>query len=205
MPLLRHSFVLQLARKPTSGRTTFQGADHRGDTRERPLDIRVIAATLLTEAQARRGHRIRSDLYLHLNVFPILCLPLREWEEDIPLLAAHLLRIACRRLIRKEPILTKGVVRQLQSYDWPGNVRALHKVMKRAAIVSQDRKLVIELPGRAPLATHKSFRTEAQMQAFALDDLIAAPREASGRVSAPPAQPNCWVSGRPPSIRGCGK
>ena len=156
-----------------------------GDTRERPLDIRVIAATSLTEAQARRGHRIRSDLYLHLNVFPISCLPLRERQEDIPLLAAHLLRIACRRLNRKEPILTEGVVRQLQSYDWPGNVRELHNVMERAAIVSQDRKLVIELSGLTPPATHASFRTEAQMQAYARDNLIAALREASGRVSGP--------------------
>ena len=104
-------------------------------------------------------------MYLFLNVFPIACQPLRDRQEDIPLLAAHLLKIACRRLNRPEPVLTEGVVQQLQSYDWPGNVRELHNVMERAAIVSQDRKLVVELGGVGPLAeTGRSFRTEAQMQ-----------------------------------------
>lgn len=157
-----------------------------GDTRERPLDIRVIAATSLTEAQARKANGIRDDLYHFLNVFPIGCLPLRERQEDIPVLAAHLLKIACRRLNRPEPVLTEGVVRQLQSYDWPGNVRELHNVMERAAIVSQDRRLVIEHSGQGPAQSpHTGFRTEAQMQELARENLIAALRETAGRISGP--------------------
>ena len=157
-----------------------------GDTREKPLDIRVIAATSLTDAQARRGNRLRDDLYLFLNVFPISCQPLRDRQEDIPVLATHLLRIACRRLNRREPVLTEGVVRQLQSYDWPGNVRELHNVMERAAIVSQDRKLVIELSGSAASqAKNPGFMTEEQMQQMARENLIAALRETAGRISGP--------------------
>jgi DNA-binding NtrC family response regulator len=157
-----------------------------GDTREKPLDIRVIASTTLSDKQARRSHRIREDLYLFLNVFPITCQPLRDRQEDIPLLAAHLLKIACRRLNRPEPVLTEGVVQQLQSYDWPGNVRELHNVMERAAIVSQDRKLVVELGGVGPLAeTGRSFRTEAQMQDLVRVNLIAALRETRGRIAGP--------------------
>ena len=51
----------------------------------------------------------------------------------------------CMNLNRPIPVITERVVRQLQAYDWPGNVRELHNVMERAAIVSQDSKLVVEL------------------------------------------------------------
>ncbi|WP_439523322.1 sigma 54-interacting transcriptional regulator [Marivita sp.] len=157
-----------------------------GDTREKPLDIRVIASTSLSETQIRRTQRIREDLYLFLNVFPITCQPLRDRPEDIPLLAAHLLKAACRRLNRPEPILTERVVQQLQSYEWPGNVRELNNVMERAAIVSQDRKLVLELATPASsISTSGSFRTEAQMQDMLRNNLIAALRETHGRISGP--------------------
>lgn len=157
-----------------------------GDTREKPLDIRVIASTALSETKASRSRRIREDLYLFLNVFPITCQPLRDRQEDVPLLASHLLKLACRRLNRPEPVLTEGVVAQLQSYDWPGNVRELHNVMERAAIVSRDRKLVIELSGSVlSQSQSSSFRTEAQMQQLARDNLIAALRETGGRISGP--------------------
>lgn len=157
-----------------------------GDTREKPLDIRVIASTALSETKASRSRRIREDLYLFLNVFPITCQPLRDRQEDVPLLASHLLKLACRRLNRPEPLLTEGVVTQLQSYDWPGNVRELHNVMERAAIVSRDRKLVIEMSGSTlSQSQNSSFRTEAQMQQLARDNLIAALRETGGRISGP--------------------
>ena len=158
-----------------------------GDTREKPLDIRVIAATSLAEETVRRTGRIREDLFLFLNVFPINCLPLRDRREDIPLLAAHLLKIACRRLNRPVPVITERVMQQMQAYDWPGNVRELHNAMERAAIVSQDRKLVIELSGTtqdAPVPGTR-FHTEARMQEMIRDNIIAALREAGGRVSGP--------------------
>ncbi|MBJ3763732.1 sigma 54-interacting transcriptional regulator [Maribius pontilimi] len=155
-----------------------------GDTREKPVDIRVIASTSLTDAQARRGHRIRDDLYLFLNVFPITCVPLRERPEDIPLLADHLLKIVCRRLNRPVRVLTERVVLQLQAYDWPGNLRELHNVMERAAIVSRDTKLVIELGETASsLQAHTAFLTEAQMQELSRRNLVAVLRETGGRVS----------------------
>lgn len=155
-----------------------------GDTREKPLDIRVIAATSLSAEVVRKSGRIREDLHLFLNVFPITCLPLRERPDDIPPLAAHLLRLACRRLNRPEPVLTEGVVSQLRAYDWPGNVRELNNVMERAAIVSQNRKLVVELARTvADQPGHTGVRTEAQMQELARANLIAALRETNGRVS----------------------
>ncbi|MBE1297730.1 sigma 54-interacting transcriptional regulator [Phycobacter azelaicus] len=156
-----------------------------GDTREKPLDIRVIAATSLSEDAVRRTGRIREDLHLFLNVFPITCPALRERPEDVPLLASHLLKIACRRLNRQVPVITERAVRQMQAYDWPGNVRELRNVMERAAIVSRDGKLVLELSAGAPEAPQGrgSFVTEAQMQEMVRNNIIAALRETEGRVS----------------------
>ncbi len=158
-----------------------------GDTREKPLDIRVIAATTQAPTDTRTGNRIREDLYLFLNVFPISCMPLRDRLEDIPLLAAHLLKLACRRHGRPVPVLTERVVQQMQAYHWPGNVRELHNVIERAAIVSRDRKLVLELGGGGQVAspTNATVRTEAEMQDMMRRNIIAALRETGGKVSGP--------------------
>ncbi len=155
-----------------------------GDTREKPIDIRVIAATALTEAQARRADRIREDLFLFLSVFPITCPPLRDRPEDIAPLSLHLLKIACRRLNRPVPKLTEHGVQKLLGYNWPGNVRELHNVMERAAIVSQDAKMVIELAGQTfETASNPTVRTEAQMQDLIRENLVSALRETRGQVS----------------------
>lgn len=158
-----------------------------GDTREKPLDIRVIAATTHAPTDSRSGNRIREDLYLFLNVFPISCMPLRDRLEDIPLLAGHLLKLACRRHGRPVPVLTERVVQQMQAYHWPGNVRELHNVIERAAIVSRDRKLVLELGGGGQVASpaNATVRTEAEMQDMMRRNILAALRETGGRVSGP--------------------
>ncbi|MCV6598052.1 MAG: sigma 54-interacting transcriptional regulator [Mangrovicoccus sp.] len=158
-----------------------------GDTREKPLDIRVIAATTLSHQRPSASSKLRENLYLFLNVFPIACLPLRERPEDIPPLATHLLKLACRRLNRPVPVITEGVVRQMQAYDWPGNVRELRNVIERAAIVSKDRKLALELSGDAPLdpPTGETVRTEAEMQSLLRKNIVNSLREAAGQVSGP--------------------
>ncbi|ETX30418.1 sigma 54-interacting transcriptional regulator [Roseivivax isoporae] len=156
-----------------------------GDTRAKTLDIRVIAATTLTPEQALKSGRVREDLLLFLNVFPIACAPLRERPEDIPALAAQLLRIACRRLNRPVPVITEGTMRRMMDYDWPGNVRELRNVIDRAAIVSKGRKLILELgeaQRAAPAAPH-AVRTEAEMQRMVRDNIVACLRETGGVVS----------------------
>ena len=157
-----------------------------GDTRSKSLDIRVIAATTMTPEQAQKSGRIREDLLLYLNVFPITCQPLRERREDIPLLATHLLRITCRRLNRPVPVITEGTMARMSAYDWPGNVRELRNVIERAAIVSRSRKLVLELGGpEAGPANPKGtpVRTEAEMQQLMRENIVRALQETAGRVA----------------------
>ena len=156
-----------------------------GDTRSRSLDVRVIASsTRNLEAEVAAG-RLREDLYLLLNVFPIHCHPLREKREDIPALATHLLGIASKRMNRRPPIITQHVMQRLIDYPWPGNVRELRNVIDRAAIVSGEGKLVVDL-GEKPQPSSKTparIPTEADLRDQMRQALVTCLREAGGRVS----------------------
>ena len=116
-----------------------------GEEKTRNIDVRVIAATnrdLKTDVDAQR---FREDLFFRLNVFPIAAVPLRKRVQDIPLLAQHFIQVLCGKLNRPEPRLTQANVRQLQAYDWKGNVRELQNVIERALIVSKGSRLQFDL------------------------------------------------------------
>jgi DNA-binding NtrC family response regulator len=156
-----------------------------GDTRSKSVDLRVIAASTRPPEKLQSSGRMREDLFLYLNLFPIPCAPLRDRPEDIPLLASHLLQIACRRLNRKAPVITEGTMQRMLGYSWPGNVRELRNVIERAAIVSKGPKLELEI-GQADTSRQRQtpgVKTDAEMQHLIRDNIIACLRETRGRVS----------------------
>ena len=156
-----------------------------GDTREKHHDIRVIASMAVPPEKALKTGRLREDLLLFLNVFPISCAPLRDRVEDVPMLAAHFLALACGRLNRPIPVITEGTIRRLKAYDWPGNVRELHNVIERAAIVTKGRKLLLEIGSSKPQSEPQrlAVRTEAEMKQLIRNNIVASMRETNGRVS----------------------
>jgi transcriptional regulator with GAF, ATPase, and Fis domain len=109
-----------------------------GEERTRTVDVRIIAATNRELPKEVDAGRFRQDLYYRLNVFPIRVAPLRERKEDIPLLAAHLLEKAARKLKLPPARLTQAHIAQFEAYDWPGNVRELQNALERALIVAQN-------------------------------------------------------------------
>jgi len=163
-----------------------QGAVTRlGDNRMRQLDLRVIASTSCNLEREVQAGRIRQDLYLFLNVFPIPCPPLRARAQDIPPLVAHLLKIACKRLGRREPLVTEGTMRKLQEYDWPGNVRELANVIERGAIVSLAGKLMVDFHNPViPVSTNASaLLKDSDFEQLRIANIIACMKAAEGRVS----------------------
>ena len=159
-----------------------------GDLRARPLDIRVIAALIRPPEVEIAAGRLREDLALFLNVFPIQCSPLRDRPEDIPALADHLLGLACKRMNRPCPVISTRTMQRLLAYDWPGNVRELGNVIERAVILSTGHsKLVLDMGEDAqPAATPgRAVLTDAQMRTLARDNVLNAMREAGGKVSGP--------------------
>ena len=105
------------------------------------VDVRIIAATNRNlEEEVNRG-RFRSDLWYRLNVFPITMPPLREHEDDIPLLVEHYIEKISRRLGKTINTVPINVMNTIRNYHWPGNVRELENVLERAVINSSGPKL----------------------------------------------------------------
>ncbi|MEJ2168878.1 MAG: sigma 54-interacting transcriptional regulator [Desulfobacterales bacterium] len=112
-----------------------------GSSRTVKVDVRVIAATNRDlEAEVRQG-RFREDLFYRLNVFPITVPPLRDRTEDIPLLADFFVKKASKRMDKSIELIPEGVMKKLQAYPWPGNIRELENVIERAVINSSGPKL----------------------------------------------------------------
>ena len=156
-----------------------------GETRKREINVRVIASTSKNLEREVQAGRFRQDLFFHLSVFPIHCTPLRDRPDDIPPLVTHLLKVACKRLNRKLPVISERTIRTLQNYDWPGNVRELANVVERGAIVSTGGKLKVEIM-TAPLSDARSRSTllsERDIENIATTNLIACLKETQGKVS----------------------
>ncbi|MGE0231612.1 MAG: sigma 54-interacting transcriptional regulator [Flavobacteriaceae bacterium] len=160
-----------------------------GDDRTRSVDVRIVAATNRDLKTEVRAGRFREDLYFRLNVFPVQSAPLRERKEDIPLLVAHFLASPGRKRQARDVRISEADIQRLQAYGWPGNVRELQNVLERAMILSQDERLVIDLP--APEATSIGrdlpdvhlIRTDADRRRAEREDIVEALKRAAGKVS----------------------
>ena len=106
-----------------------------GETADRNVDVRVIAATNRNLREEVAEGRFREDLFFCLNVFPVTVPPLKDRTEDVPALAAHFLEhYAPERRIR----FTADAIDLLCRYDWPGNVRELENEIQRALLIAGD-------------------------------------------------------------------
>ncbi len=115
-----------------------------GATNEIPVDIRILAATnddLRVEVQ--KGN-FREDLYHRLNEFSVLVYPLRERRADLPLFVDHFLSTANTELGRSAERFSDEVLHVFTTYSWPGNLRELKNVVKRAVLLSKGAVIGIE-------------------------------------------------------------
>ncbi|MCB0302392.1 MAG: sigma-54-dependent Fis family transcriptional regulator [Calditrichaeota bacterium] len=107
-----------------------------GANQARDIDIRLICATNLPILEMVAQKEFRQDLLYRINTVEIHLPPLRERQEDIPLLADHFLRVYATKY-RKPPLrLNAATLGKLQKYHWPGNVRELQHAIERAIIMS---------------------------------------------------------------------
>ncbi|MCG8555604.1 MAG: sigma-54 dependent transcriptional regulator [Proteobacteria bacterium] len=131
-------------------RTLQEGSVRRlGDTRDRTVDVRVVAATVRDLRREVEAGRFREDLYYRLNVLQINVPPLRERPEDIPLLMEHFLERSNARLGTQIRGIHPKARKLLMGHPWPGNVRELENLIERAAVLSDSDLLTLEdLPER---------------------------------------------------------
>ncbi len=109
-----------------------------GSNRPLHVDVRIIAATNRDLRQMVKDGKFREDLFHRLNVIAIEMPPLRERPEDILPLAEHFLATEARALGRELPGFTHAAMRTLMTYAWPGNIRELENVVRRAAILTRE-------------------------------------------------------------------
>ncbi len=108
-----------------------------GETKEREVDVRIIAATNRDAKEAVRQGRLRQDLFYRLDVVSIHIPPLRERREDIKPLVDHFAE-RFEKEHDKKVVVSPDVMELLISHNWPGNVRELEHVVERAFVLDDD-------------------------------------------------------------------
>lgn len=140
-----------------------------GDTQDRTVNVRIIAATNQDLHRLVEQGAFRKDLYFRLNVITIHVPPLRERKEDILSLVERFLGhtgIPGKRKTRIAP----EALEVLLSYPWPGNVRELRNVLERAVILAEGEEIEVkDLPCRAPKREATLLRTTFILPSFRRD------------------------------------
>ncbi|MCU0591400.1 MAG: sigma-54 dependent transcriptional regulator [Desulfobacterales bacterium] len=168
-------------------------------------DVRVIAATNRDiEVLVNQGH-FREDLYYRINVLRIHLPPLRDRRTDIEPLAHYLLAKLCRSLKKRMDGFSAEVLRLLQGYDWPGNIRQLSNVIERAILMEegtciQPESLLLpqirrpaEAPEPAPAVLRLTETQEKDMILRALEENLWIQKDAARQLDISPRALNYRV------------
>jgi DNA-binding NtrC family response regulator len=143
-----------------------------GDTREIPVDVRVLAATHQDLGSAVREKRFREDLFYRLARLVIDVPPLRDRAGDVPLLAAHFVERTCRQHGMRVKDLAAEAVARLESHPWPGNVRELKHTCERAVVFGGDPIVAADLAlGPPPPGAGTSLLRLREAAALSLKEL----------------------------------
>lgn len=118
-----------------------------GDTRPRPIEMRVIAASNQDLAKLTREEQFREDLLYRLDVVRLVLPPLRHRRGDIPLLVHHFIDKFTTEMSKPPLSITSGAMRALLNHEWRGNVRELENVIERAVIFAEEPEITVaDLP-----------------------------------------------------------
>ncbi|SEH07474.1 sigma-54 interaction domain-containing protein [Candidatus Venteria ishoeyi] len=111
------------------------------DVQQRPVDVRIIAATNQNlSARMQQGH-FRQDLFYRLHVVPLELPPLRERHGDVQVLLTHFRQFFAKHYDLPPPRYSKSCQQQLESWEWPGNVRELRNFCERMQILFSNREV----------------------------------------------------------------
>jgi two-component system, NtrC family, response regulator HydG len=108
------------------------------------VETRVVSATNSDLKTAIREGQLREDLYYRLNVVHIRVPPLRERQEDVPLLVQRFLAESAKKNGREIPLLDPDALDRLIRYAWPGNIRELQNLMERFVVLNRSGVIRVE-------------------------------------------------------------
>ncbi|MDJ0839345.1 MAG: sigma 54-interacting transcriptional regulator [Acidobacteriota bacterium] len=115
-----------------------------GETRERPVDFRLLSASGKNLKEMVTAETFRQDLYYRINTVCLELPPLRRRKDDIPALLARFLEKYAEQYGRTPLLVSPEVVAALEDHDWPGNVRELEHVVERAVILCEGNRLTLD-------------------------------------------------------------
>jgi two-component system response regulator PilR (NtrC family) len=113
-----------------------------GETREVPVDVRILSATHRNLQEMVKAGRFREDLYYRVNVIELQVPALRERLDDVPLLVDVLLDRVSKQIGVKRPEIADEALDKLLNYAYPGNVRELENILERAVTLCSGDRIV---------------------------------------------------------------
>ncbi|MGB2551997.1 sigma-54-dependent transcriptional regulator [Campylobacter sp. MOP51] len=108
-----------------------------GATKSTKIDVRIVCATNANLQDLIKQGKFREDLFYRLNTIPLFIPPLRERKEEILPIANRALENSCKEFGFKDKKFSKEAAKELEEYEFPGNIRELISVVQRAAIMSE--------------------------------------------------------------------
>ncbi|MEN2400158.1 sigma-54 dependent transcriptional regulator [Flavobacterium sp. MC2016-06] len=135
VPLHLQSKLLQVIQSKTVTRL--------GESKPRPLNVRIITATNLNLKLEVADKNFREDLYYRINTMEIVLPPLRERNEDKIPLAEYLLDKMMQKYGRDEITFDKKVLEQIQKHAWNGNIREMENKIERAVILCENNCITV--------------------------------------------------------------
>ena len=114
-----------------------------GETKARPLNVRIITATNLNLKQEVADKNFREDLYYRINTMEIVLPALRERNEDKIPLAEYLLEKMIEKYGRDEIVFDAKVLEQIEKHAWNGNIREMENKIERAVILCENNRISV--------------------------------------------------------------
>jgi len=157
-----------------------------GDTKEVPVDIRILSATHKDLSQLVQNGAFRQDLYYRINVIELKLPTLNTRRDDIPVLAEHFLAmIADDWQLESPPSLTIEACARLQRHDFAGNVRELRNLLERAVTLAETSCIDVNHLG-LPDIEPELVNTQEQNHSSAIDDSELSSHNVENQIDAQP-------------------
>jgi DNA-binding NtrC family response regulator len=176
LPLSLQAMLLRVLQERTFERV--------GGSHSLHADVRIIASTHQRLSDLVETRVFREDLFYCLHVVPVVVPPLRERQEDLPLLVRHFLAKYNQAFGRQVPGITRDALAVLGRYSWPGNVRELENLIARLVASSRSRVLEVwDLPAEIHATSHRLLHLPMVVAEVERHTLEGALRQAQGNRS----------------------
>lgn len=112
-----------------------------GSNQSIPVDVRIITATNKNLEKMIEEGKFREDLFFRINVFPLICPPLRQRKDDITLIIQHFIMIHSKKTNKNILGFTPDAMRMMLEYSWPGNIRELRNSIEYAFVLARGKSI----------------------------------------------------------------